>query len=308
MATSGDDLLDEAQAELWRAAESLPLPGPARWVAARTVFHGQLSAWPDLARATRHAITALPFESDARQRYPLVLAALERVERWNGLGHRQASPDPHFARAAQLTGAVGDAMQGSRALSRTGDWGPQDRLLAHVESAARLTAAYAEQASTVTFSPMRAGRWLRLAEYARAAAVTPLADRRSPVTAVPIPTVDESSLAGSLDRWHRAALDTTARGPASPSLDLPLIAAALSTVHSAVDAAGLRISDYGDATTTWRAAAAAWPSTIRIPGPVSSETSCRDLSTSYRPHRVRREQSARGTQRGRRRGPDLFRL
>lgn len=272
MATSGDDLLDQAQTELWKAAQSLPAPGQHRRDAARTLFRGQLSAWPDLARATRYAITVLPLDREASQRYEPVLAALDRVERSGGYGHGQAPTDPHFARAAALTGAAGDAMKGSRTLSSAADLGPQDRLLAHVESAARLTAAYAELAvAPMSSGATTAGRWLRLGEAARTATITPLSERRSPVSAAPIPAVDEDTLAGSLDRWRRAALDVAAGGPAAASGDLPLIAAALSTVQSAADATGLRPSDRVDSTTIWREAAAAWPSSVRIAGPAAFE-------------------------------------
>lgn len=269
MATSGDELLADAQAELWRAAQSLPPPGPDRRSTAQALFQGQLAAWPDLARATRQALNALPFDRDHHLRYAVVLTTLERVEKGNR--PPAVDVDPHFSRAAQLTGAAGDAMMRSRALSQAGDSGPQDQLLAHVETAARLTAAYAEQTTTSSSSSEAAGRWLRLAQEAKRAVSTPVGDRTSPVTAAPIPRADEVSLTASLERWYRAARTTSSPGSAAPSMDLPLVAAGLSTLHSAADATRLGQADQTDAATRWRAAGAAWPSAIRIPGPVASE-------------------------------------
>ncbi len=279
MATSVDDLLQEAQSHVWVAAQSLPprtAHGPSRREVASERFAGFNAAWPSLAQSADYAFSSFRLQLRWRSEFDPFLVPLRRVAAMSVDG----VPDPNFRRAASLLRAAGDAVQILSPRHDPADRRPADRILRVVDSAARLTAVYGEAAAR---SPRQQHAivhdWHFLADRARhflngqspALAV-------SPATQQAIPSPSDSSLAGVLDRWHREAATFLRERPLGPSLQM--IPVALHQLHN------LPGEHHAEAALRWREVAQAWTPAIRLPGrgdaPLHAAT--RELGDTLRRH------------------------
>ncbi len=133
-----------------------------------------------------------------------------------------------------------------------------DRILATLESAANLTAIYAEH--------QRAGtRWLTLAHAAGDLIRHDPAHRANPTASRSIVDPTDTTLAATLDRWYRAARVATAPTQ-GPSRQLPMIGHTLAGIHRAAALTGGGPAHH-DAARAWQASIGAWTAGIRLLGP-----------------------------------------
>lgn len=269
MATSLDDLLGEAQDQVWRAAQELPTGLPAARRRAREVVEQHLAAWPSILSAAERALLAdAPGSAQPAARFRPTWEAL--VGARDAVGERYVGgvPDPGLSAVGARLGAAADAMTtGSGGIAA----GTLDRVLAVVESSARITAIYAEQIDR----PGRGKRalnpalWRRLGDAAGAAVVTDPMHRAAVTGARPLLAPDEQMLAATLERWHAHAGDLLT--PTSvPAANVPAVARGLEMIHAAALATG-GPEGHATAARAWRAAVDEWGPTLRIPGPVDRD-------------------------------------
>ena len=272
MATSVDQLLTEAQRQLWRTVRPLP-PAPERRPTAALRRRAHLQAWPELAVAARYALGAsfpsagggdLVVHRPVPQRLLPTLQHLERTVMTLQRARPSDIPgDPQLLRTAELLATVGDALADRAAADR--DVGTTDRILDLVAAAAIVTAGYAEQAPAGITVLQRPGPWFALASTAREACVTLPGQRDAAAAMRPIVTIGERSLGADLEAFRHAALEALIP-TRTPTTDLPLVARVLARVHlvaAANDPPGL----HHRAGLGWHAASASWTPAVRIPGP-----------------------------------------
>lgn len=280
MATSADDLLRQARQSLYAATRELP-ESRESWRVARAAkghYYSRAAAWPALAQAhlnlLRPELFGGLYERPSSTRETNSLEVLRR--HLQSVAHGEvyqaqpgAEPDAHLLRAATLTAAAGDAMQiaHDRQFTDQAPLGTSDLALSNLDHAARITAVYAEN-STFGHSRGSGWQWLRISQRAQAMMHSADPTRRSSVMgSAPVVSSDDQSLAGALDRWHRAAVDVL-QPSLAPSSQWPLVAVGLAQAHSAAAAAGLG-DRHRDLATTWANAVAPWrhQAGIRLPGP-----------------------------------------
>jgi len=263
VATSANDLLDEAQAQIWALAQELPARARPRRAEARAAFAAQVAAWPGFARAALRVLDATDRSGERSEvRQTLVRLASSSIR-----GSRDVAPDAHLVRAAALLGAGADAVTAGLDAAVATDLGTRDRVLAAVESAARFTGAYAEHTSTRGANT--AARWLALSAQAGGLIETTPVQRRSDSTATPILGSQEAPLVAAVDRWRRSAQAILAPSP-QPSASLPRVATSLAIVYAAAaQASDVSDHDRGShraSARMWAAASKAWPPHVQIPG------------------------------------------
>lgn len=296
MATSVDQLLADAQRQMWQAAQPVPLP-PQRGTAAARQRTAHLQAWPTLATAARHALGAdlipAPDHGAAVTVVPKRLVATLRLLERTATVLQPARPDLEPAgdrqmrRVAQLLAAVGDVLRDQAPTDR--DSGTTDRILDLVAAAATLTAAYTGQASPSGRARdlQQPAHWLALSSAARQACTTVPGQRDTAAAMRPIVPTGEQSLDADLAAFHRAATDalTPTRAPTTDLWLIPRVLAAVHRTAAAYDTTGL----HRPAADAWREAANAWL-VVRIPGPPHSalrETArvvAATLATDLDPH------------------------
>lgn len=281
MATSADDLLQQAQRELYVATQELPTHWYGRGAAATQALHAYTAAWPTLAQAYLHVLrpelspghesVSASTQSNKPNHLDVLRRHLQNIAAGDIEGVGDAEPEQHLMRVAELTTAAGDALAVVRGTQPGAGpaFGTIDRALATLDHAARLTAVYAETSTAgIKYSHVDARRWLWISGHAQAAAASPDPTARSSSTgSTPIISSDDSSLVAALDRWRGAANDAL-QPTDSPTARLPLIAATLATTHSAAAALGINDGPHQAFADSWGAAANAWQGgAIRLPGP-----------------------------------------
>ncbi|GAB3583165.1 hypothetical protein [Calidifontibacter terrae] len=291
MATSADDLLGEAHRELQRSARSLPVRGPlsGRPAAAHEAAAASAAAWPRLAAAQASTLRAAPVGPGRQAQLEPVLTRLDRVARQDpppGI-----EPDPHLVRAVDLTSAAADALRSTApppGFTRDAT-GTIDQVLSSIETAATLTAVYAEWVPEPSNRPRSSeglpadsaqpARWRDLAHVAYASRTTlDPRQRTSEAGEVPILSSRDTGLAAVLERWRRAAHQAS-QLTVAPTRDVPLVAAGLWQIHGVAHDAG--IAGSRPAAAAWQAVAVrGWGVTNRIPGPVDQQL--RDAAAQLR--------------------------
>lgn len=269
MATSLDDLLGEAQDQVWRCAQELPAAQPAARLRAREVVEQHLAAWPSILNAAERALLAdAPGSAQPAERFRPTWAALSSARDAVGDRHARGVPDPGLSAVGARLGAAADAMT-----TRTGGiaTGTLDRVLAIVESSARITAIYAEQIDRPARGKpaLDPALWRRLGDAAGAAVLTDPAGRTGVDGARPLIVPGEQTLAATLERWHAHASDLVAPTRA-PAANVPAVARGLEMIHAAALATGGPPS-HATAVRAWREVVDAWGPALRIPGPVDRD-------------------------------------
>lgn len=250
--TTADDLLEQANLAIYRTVHGVE----GTRALGRVKYDALVRSWPTLAEAQDRVLGVVSESHPDPSRLDVPRGALSEL--MEAPRHGKAKPgevdsDPQLLRAAQLTNAAADALLLGRDSGRWSSAGTSDLVLTGMETAARLTAVSAET------SRMSPGRWLSLAETARAGITTHHLDRHSELGSTPITTHDEQGLAAALYRWERAATDALDQR-AGPNAQLPGIAVALSVLHYAGDGDQARGGD------AWRYAAGSWNG-VRVPEP-----------------------------------------
>ena len=284
MATTADDLLQEAHGALRRSLRSLPARGQHRSGRPELAFDraaAVLAAWPALAEAQlrmlRSEVLAPP--QHLQRRAERVVAVLERVTA--GASVPDIEPDPQFVRATALIRAAGDALASTtppQGYSRPSD-GTVDQVLDGIATAAQITGIYIEAAEYVPLSVTGglgrnlggATAWFSVAAEARnALASADPSTRSSEAGSVPIVSPREVGLAAALERWRTSALRVSAPTRV-PTADLPVVSFALVDIHRAAWDAGL--PGAGSAAKQWRQLLVeGWGSTrLSIPGPADPD-------------------------------------
>ena len=253
MVTSLDDLLTQAETQVWAAWSPIP-SGEGGQEIARDRRDAAVGSW----RALRgSAERVLVLTGDGHRLAPL-LARLDRV-----VGPAAAATgvtlDP-VQRAASLLGAAADALSRSDG-PRHPDAAVENRTLSMLSFAATTTAAYVRLAGD---SLAQQRLWLDLAQAARGARVNGEVISSAP-SARPIIAPGDQTFAAALVRFHQAAWKALTP-TASPSPDLQMIPAVLEMLHRAASSPG-GTGPHADAARAWSAAARAWRPTIHTPGP-----------------------------------------
>lgn len=269
MATSLDDLLGEAQDQVWRSAQELPSALPAARRRAREVVEQHLAAWPAILASTERALLAdAPGSEQPAARFRATWEAMASARAAVGGRHERGVPDPGLSAVGARLGAAADVMTtGSGGVPA----GTADQVLAIVESSARITAIYAEQIDRPARSKpaLDPAVWRRLGDAAGDAVVTDPARRTGVDGARPLVVTGEQTLASTLERWHVHASDLVALTRV-PAANVPVLARGLEMLHAAALATGGPPS-HGDAVRAWREVVDAWGPATRIPGPVDRE-------------------------------------
>ena len=268
MVTSADDLLRQAQANMYAATRELTVERQGRAVAARESYHAYTAAWPEIARAHLHLLDAAPLHGTAGPDLKQVRQGLAGIAVGRIVRAGSGEPDPALLRVAELTAAAGDALHVVRGANTIPEpaWGTVDLALGNLNHLARITTVYAERSDLARWD-MRGTQWRRLTALTQnAMSHADPSLRFSDAGGIAIVSSDDVGLAASMSRWQAAARGAL-QPTESPTTHLPMIAAAMRTAHSAAAATGLGEHHHEHAA-RWADALNAWQSgALRLPGP-----------------------------------------